>query len=272
MHNGTTLSRGSVSETIDAAQLLGKELKVTQWLKSDSLTGPIRLRATYKDANGNTVGSTDVKTLDISGITDWNQQTYTFNVPNNSNIKNITIEYVYDNCTGALWVDGIDGESAAQVVTTNLISNGDFEEGQSYWNTWKSSGDFSVNTDTSVKKNGAKSLKLHNGTTLSRGGVSETIDAAQLLGKAIKVTHWLKSDRLTGSIRLRTTYKDVNGNTVGSTDVKTIGISGTTDWNQQTYTINVPNDASIKNMTVEYLYDNCTGVIWMDDITGVKIQ
>ena len=268
LHNGTTLSRGGVGETIDAANLLGKALKVTQWLKSDSLTGPIRLRATYKDVNGNTIGSTDVKTLDISGTTDWNQQICTFNVPNNSNIKNITIEYVYDNCTGALWVDGIDGESTAQVVTTNVISNGDFEESQSYWTNWKSSGDFSVETDASVKKNGSKSLKLHNGTTLSRGSFSETIDATQLLGKALNITQWLKSNSLTGPIRLRATYTDANGNAVGSMDVKTVGISGTTDWNQQTYTFNVPNNSNIKNVTIEYVYDNCTGTLWVDGIDG----
>jgi hypothetical protein len=269
----TTPSKGSASQTIDGTQLIGKAIKLTQWLKTDKLTGPVRIRSSFTDAKGSAVSSMDVKTIDISRTTDWNQQTYTINVPNDIRIKNITIEYLYDNCTGTIWFDGITGTKVNQVVANSIVKNGDFEEGQSYWSSWKSTGNFNVSTDTEIKKDGAKSLKIYNTTTTpSRGALDETIDGTQQIGKAVKLTQWLKTDKLTGPVRIRASFTDGNGKAVGSMDVKTIDISGTTDWNQQTYTINVPNDKRIKNITIEYLYDNCTGTIWLDGITGTKVN
>ena len=267
------LGRGTVAQIIDASQLIGKALKLNQWIKSNNLNGTVYLRARFLDGKGKAIGDIDVKTVDIKGTVDWNQQTYKINVPNNSNIKNITIEYLYDNCTGTIWLDEITGTKADQVASNNLLQNGNFEEGQSYWSNWVGSGSYNVSTDVVTKKDGVKSLNIYNTTTTaSKGGINQTIDGTNLVGKAIKLTQWLKTDKLTGLIRIRTSYKDVSDNTIGNMDVKTIDISGTVDWNQQTYTINVPNNSNIKKITIEYLYDNCTGKLWIDGVTGTKVN
>jgi hypothetical protein len=268
---GAASARGTLSQTIDGTQLTGKALKVTQWMKSDKLSGIVNLRANFMDFNSKAIGSMDIKTIDIKGTIDWNQQTYTINVPNDSRIKKIDIQYLYDNCTGSLWLDSITGLKVNQVTTNNIVKNGHFEEGQSYWNVWKDKGSFNVDTDKSVKKDGVKSIKIYNtDNATTRGLIGQTLDAAQLKGKKLNMTQWIKSDRLVGTIRLRAIFTDVNGRTISNMDLKTINIKGTKNWNQQTYTINVPNDSKIKNIELQYIYDNCTGTIWLDDITAVK--
>lgn len=264
-------STGLISQILDASQLKGKALKITQWVKSDNLTGIIRLRAIFRDANGKIIRDMDVKNIDVKGTMDWNQQTYTVNVPNDSKIKNIELQYLYDNSTGSLWINGIVGLKINQITTNNFVKNGDFEEGLSYWNIWKDKGSFNVETDKIMKKGGVKSIKIYNSsTTLARGVFNQTVDSTQLVGKTLKITQWMKSDKLSGNVKLIVNFMDLNGKSIGSKDIKNIDIKGTTDWNEKEYTLKVPNDLRIKKINIQYVYDNCTGSLWLDNIAGLK--
>lgn len=266
-------ARGGINQVVDATGFPGYALVVKQWVKSDKLTGFVRLRAKFMDVNGVDLGNMDVKTIDVSGTAEWNLQQYTINVPNDLRIKKISLEYLYDNSMGTVWIDDISSTKTTQVVTTNLLKNGDVEEGLSYWNLWQERADLNIGTDTLIKKVGAKSLKLSNKTTNAvRGTVGQVIDGTQLIGKVLKMTQWVKSENLAGVAKIRTSFKDSSGVLIGSVDVKSIDIRGTMDWNAQTYYIDVPNDTRIKTVVVEYYYDGCIGTIWLDGITGEKTE
>lgn len=152
-----------------------------------------------------------------------------------------------------------------------LISNGGFEEDLKYWNTWKSGGDLGVEVDKTVKSSGTGAAKLYNKTSgAARGSISEAIEVTELSGKILKVAQRFKSQNLRGSVKLRVKYMDANWTQIGDLEVKTVDMNGTKDWSTVLYFIIVPNNPNIKKISIEYLYDSCTGILWIDDVTVTK--
>ncbi|MDF2884936.1 MAG: hypothetical protein K0R54_5507, partial [Clostridiaceae bacterium] len=229
----------------------------------------IKLRAVFLDGNDAAVEDMDIKTLDIPGTADWNEQSYTINVPNNTNIKKIIIQYLYDNCKGSLWLDDIDGELSNKTVSNNMVKNGDFEEGVSYWDVYIDKGTFKLDVDKSIKKDGNKSIKIYNNTQApSRGILTQVINLpSQMTNKTLNVTQWVKTDKLLGSgLEIRASFINSSGQIIEEKYYNHLGVSSTNDWSQLKYNIILPEYNDIKALQLQYIYDNCIGTVWFDRI------
>lgn len=267
--NSSSLARGSASQIIDSQKMIGKTLQLNQWVKSENFIGSVQVRVRFLDAKLQSIGETDTKEMYISSNSNWQLKKYSIDVPNNSKIKKVGIEYIYNNSKGKLWIDDIATNTVATVKTSNIIKNSSFEDDFSYWAVWKEKDNFKAEIDNNTRKTGSNSLKLYNGNNqTARGIVSQKINiASNLQGKVLKVKQWVKTNKLSGEgIEVRIGFNGNNDVQLAPKETYILGVSQTQDWRQVEYNIYLPKNNNLKSITIEYIFDKCTGTVWFDDL------
>lgn len=157
----------------------------------------------------------------------------------------------------------------------SLFKNLNFEEGNTNdkpfkWGIWNSNGEFNAIIDSSVSKLGKNSVRLFSSkeSENSRGTLSQSIAEipTYIQGKAIRVTQWIKTENFIGNgLKIRLQYNDTEGNKIKDYPIVSIPILGDQDWIKYEYIIELPQQ-EVSNLQFEYLYDNASGDVWIDDI------
>ena len=157
----------------------------------------------------------------------------------------------------------------------SLFENLSFEEGNTNdkpfkWGIWNSNGEFIAIIDSSISKLGKNSIKLFSNkeSENSRGTLSQSITKipTYIQGKALRITQWIKSENFIGDgLKIRLQYNDAEGNKIENYPVVNIPISKNQDWIKYEYILELPQQ-ELSNLHFEYLYDNASGDVWIDDI------
>ncbi|GKX67809.1 heparinase II/III domain-containing protein [Inconstantimicrobium mannanitabidum] len=265
--NSSSVARGSVSQIISVSGMLGKTLQLSQWVQSAGFSGSFQIRIRFLDAKYQSVSETDIKEMYISANSNWQQKKYLINIPNNVAVQKVSVEYIYNNSKGSVWLDDVSYSVVPTVNANSIIKNGGFEEDYSYFAVWKEQQNFSADIDSSVKRSGNSSLKLYsnNGQT-ARGIVSQNIAAKSVLGKTLQLSQWVQSAGFTGGLQIRVKFLDVNSQSVAEADMKDMYIPYNSSWQQKKYSIDVPNNSKIQKVSIEYIYNYSCGKVWIDDI------
>ena len=255
---------GKFYQTFNVEKFRGKTIKLSQWVKGKSFQGSFQVRAQLLDANGQKIGEYDIKEVFPNDV--WELKELRFDIPNNNNIKNLQIDFIYNNSKGDLWVDDIRTSIEDTIKTNNLIKNSSFEEDFSYWSTWKANDSLEMSIDSSQYKEGKKSALINNNQSQNiRGILGQKISLQNYQGKAIKVSQWVKSSNLSGKVELRIKFLNKNNDVVGNIDTKSISLDSNSEWSLKEYTIDIPDSNEITNVDVDYIYE-AKGKLWVDNI------
>ena len=255
---------GKFYQTFNVEKFRGKTIKLSQWVKGKSFQGSFQVRAQLLDANGQKIGEYDTKEVFPNDV--WELKELRFDIPNNNNIKNLQIDFIYNNSKGDLWVDDIRTSIEDTIKTNNLIKNSSFEEDFSYWSTWKANDSLEMSIDSSQYKEGKKSALINNNQSQNiRGILGQKISLQNYQGKAIKVSQWVKSSNLSGKVELRIKFLNKNNDVVGNIDTKSISLDSNSEWSLKEYTIDIPDSNEITNVDVDYIYE-AKGKLWIDNI------
>lgn len=260
-------TRGSISQQIKLTENKNKSIKINQQLKSIDLLTDIEIRAKFFDEKGNQIEDTDLKHIDFNGTNDWTLKSTIINIPNNDEVDYVILDYIYSGGTGELWIDNIKAEIINKIEDSNNIKNGGFEDSLSYWGVWKDTGNFNAVLDNSIKKEGENSLKIYSNNK-ARGIVSQKVKINQdNKGKKFNISQWIKTDNLNGEyIQIRVKFNDENNNDIYDSKRYILGVKPTEDWKQLNYNIVLPTDITINNIDIEYVFNNFSGQIWIDEV------
>ena len=267
-------SRGIISQIVNIGETTQKSLKIGQWLKTEELKSKVELRVKFLDSSGNAIGDVDLKEIIVANNQEWTFSELAVNIPENKLIKQASIDYIYSSGTGCLRIDDINVEIVEKIIKPNLFKNGNFEEALSYWGTWKDKGEFNVAVDKDIKYEGDYSLKISsNNDQPARGVVSQTIEINDdLQGQVINVKQLVKTQDLIGEefqVRIKYNYMDTQV-IINTQNLKALDVKSTGDWKEITYDIFLPKENKVNDIIVEYIFENCKGAIWLDDIVALK--
>lgn len=274
-NNTNNVTRGILSQKAAISSNLGKTIKLSQNIKTEKLIGEIQIKVKFLDEQSNIIEEKNVKNVfnDLEGDIEWESRELEFNIPLNANIKYLMVEYIYNKAKGAIWIDNIKSEIIEKDNSIKIISNGGFTEKLSYWDIYRKDYNFNVYIDNNNYKNTKNSIKLYNNSTnATRGIISQIANVQEYKGKSICMEQWIKSDNFTGSIEIRSTFIDNNGEYIGKADIKKISIDNKCDWILKKSIIDIPNDNDIKNVKIEIILSNLLGSIWIDDISTQIVE
>ncbi|WP_053376444.1 polysaccharide lyase family 8 super-sandwich domain-containing protein [Paenibacillus sp. FJAT-27812] len=171
----------------------------------------------------------------------------------------------------------------------NVIPNGSFEETRTTarnkwtdniepvgWTEWYPSGNPIASVDSSVYREGSKSVRI-DAPTSSRGSIGATVQVTP--GKSYKLSVWMKTANVVSEngVFVRTQYLTSTGSKV-SDGPKTVVLKGTEDWTKHEAVMTVPATAS--KLKIEPFLETGTGTAWFDDLrleewdgmTAIKIE
>ncbi|MGM9977862.1 MAG: heparinase II/III family protein [Clostridium sp.] len=262
---------GTIDQKIDLSNINGNTLLIKEWIKTSNFNGDFKIVVTFYNELGNTIME-DEKILSIpSDLNDWILKQNKIEIPKNT--TSAQVKYVYYNAEGTLYIDNISSDIVLSDENSIILKNGDFEEDFSYWKRENESEDFAIDIDENNSKNGKNSIHLYSkGQNPVKGIISQKADIkSEYIGKTLNLSQWVKASNLMGeSIRVRIRFFDSEDSEVCFRVMSSLGIKSNCDWNLSNFNIKVPDNSNIKYITLEYIYDNCQGELWLDDI-GFKV-
>ena len=268
-------TRGIISQKIKLQDINKKAIQVQQYIKSQNFKGEFQIVAKFLDENSKQIVDSDVKTINILENSDWTIKNNIIEIPFNEKIKYVEIQYVYNNSLGTVWIDDINMQIIDYDKEPNIIKNGDFEEGTSYWTIWKERNELAMDIVHSQYVSNNSSMHIYNSSNIeTRGILSQKVNISnELLGKTINLKQSIKTQNLRGeNINLRVRFKDSNDNYVEDSQTYTLGVGNTQDWKEIAYNIYIPNNSKIKYAQIEYVFEKILGDLWIDDINASEIE
>ena len=280
--------------------------KLTGKMKATDFAGSALIRVRLDDEAGGSLAVVKQSPTVTESTNGWVDVEYQFEVPSKY-YKNATDEnptavgdfkvelYVgkgnAELATGSVSFKDIEVTKVSDinnnVVTgeadNTLFSNGGFERTYDglprWWSVWESTGGLKVSSDRTVYHNdgenytGSASLHIENVTEgkESRGSVHQTITdiPEELQGQSVKISQWIKASNFTGTgFTIRLQYKTNSGAAVDLTS-KYVSIPENeedTGWQLYEYILDLPSN-DLKQIKLEYLYDECVGDVWVDDLS-----
>ena len=226
----------------------------------------------------------DVDIAHIMGTNDWDTLKKTFKVPKKAARAEVMIMMVLD---GTVWLDDVrvvkvkkeSGETkksksggkksgkskgAGKPGTSNLLANGDFEDGLAPWEAVDNSGRLKSELDKDVTTEGKQSLRLS-----KTGGIPADMFQCELTdlpkGASVKVSARIKSKDVKNAWFKFRIY-DEDGEVLNEAD-DVAHITGTNDWETQESTFEVPEEAARAEVIFMLVLD---GTVWVDDVKVEK--
>ena len=272
---------------------------LTGKIKATDLTGSAVIRIRLDSESGSSLAV--VKTSDvITGTTDgWVDVNFNFEVPNayylnatdedptkvgDFKVEQIVYKGNAESISGTVSfkelvvkkVSDIENNIVEGDANNSLFYNGGFERTYDglprWWSVWESTGGLKVSRDDTVTHTGNYSLHIENKTegAESRGSVHQTLTdiPGELQGQSVKISQWIKASNFTGTgLTIRLQYKTNSGAAVDLTS-KYVSIPENvedTGWIYYEYILDLPSSDLIQ-IKLEYLYDECVGDVWIDDL------
>ncbi len=166
---------------------------------------------------------------------------------------------------------GKDGGSLNIVMVSNLIRNPGFERNIACWSS--TDGTATYLKDNNNKHSGRRSAKGIETDTDNLGRLYQDVTSKCVSGNWYKISGWIKTQDVEGSVVIALHYVDATGATPGDGNVAEIGdVTGTQDWahfESDVFTLPVmPSDC----VALWFLLDfsNGKGTAWFDDVSLIK--
>ncbi|WP_313128323.1 carbohydrate binding domain-containing protein [Anaerocolumna sp.] len=257
----------------------GKTYKLSGWIKTEDITNTVYYRI-YFTSGGKEISGSLIDFGKLTGTNEWTYVEKTFTVVAGANGCNI-YNYFLNN-TGTAWFDGLVLEE-----TNNLLTNGGYElvtagsaNGWSdyqaaEWNVWNAQGISETTVDSTVYKEGAKSLRISSTGESARTTVGQRNIPVEP-GKYYKLSQWIKTEDISKGASTRIQLYDSSNSQVQL--IYTDSLSGTKDWTRVEKVIQA-SEKAVK-CQIENYYDFGTGIAWYDSIefkevipaTGVSLD
>ena len=268
-NGGTQAGRGTVAQVLENMNsAIGKKLVLTQSFKSENLKGNgVKVRVRLLDAQSKQIGDMLTYNIELPEISNWTDKVIEIAVPNNQDINNIEVAYMYDYNIGNLWIDKISG--VVKEIDTGIIKNAGFESEMNNWGVWNANGNLKTSIDTTQKNEGQQSIKMSNGgTQAGRGTVAQVLENMNsAIGKKLVLTQSFKSENLKGNgVKVRVRLLDAQSKQIGDMLTYNIELPEISNWTDKVIEIAVPNNQDINKIEVAYMYDYNTGNLWIDKI------
>ncbi|MDU5261441.1 MAG: heparinase II/III family protein, partial [Clostridium celatum] len=263
LFNNNYNARGSISQIIENNDNNLENMVLEQYIKALNFIGSFKIRIDFLDSSWNKIKESDIKEVNIKNSNEWNKYKYSISSKGIENVKYIKIEYLFDNSKGNIWIDEIKLEKTGEIHTFGDIQNGGFEEGASYWTKW--SNDANIEIDNNIVKEGNSSLKISS-ENKGRASIVQNIKIPDDEIKSVNISQWIKTENISGNgIKLRIRFIDGQGNEIGNKKILALEIGRNTEWSNLKYDIGLPQN-NVRELQIEYLYDNCEGIVWIDEI------
>jgi hypothetical protein len=272
---------------VNRPELAGKRVRFSAYIKSEGVKDHAELWLTpaeYLPKFGRFDGSLNRQ---ITGTTGWERYEITQDVPPDSMSISFGLRLVGQ---GKVWIDAARLEVVgpdAPVLTTRSLANPGFESGFDGWDVTGASD--SVKLATSEFHSGGTSMRLEgskysSSKLMPQVQVKQTVQLSGWAGKRIRVTAFVKTENLRkwGTIYadLEEKVSDSSSRRVAHDDLYTRPIPSTSDWNQYSIVLDVPEGTIM--LTVGAFVDG-GGVLLLDDVqleevgkevalTGVPMQ
>ena len=292
------LGYGSYSQRISAHQYRGKRIRVSAWLKGQSIEGKASVWSRVHAAHGPALASDNMQDRELTGTQYWNNHYVVLDVADHA--EAISFGVMLEG-KGTLWADAFKIEVVDDAVATtdsskklpdtpyirtigilrqtslNAPQNLDFSapafgEKDAWWASEHVKKHFQVGLDKQTKRNGKPTVhigtdKLEDSSQI--GVFLQKINATDFIGKRIKFSADVKTDAVAEHAGLWLRVSDENSGTLAFDNMQNRPIKGDNDWSNHSIELDVHAGAdSIAFGTL--LIDQ--GHMWIDnvklDVTG----
>jgi len=125
---------------------------------------------------------------------------------------------------------------------------------------------YSFTLDRSTKHSGETSMRIRNLRPEVYGSITQSIPAAPYLGKTLRFSVWLRTDRVVANVYGKgatpVLQAIASGSPVASASYEVAAIAGTNEWIRREVVIDIPRFADAVEFGVML---TGTGVVWLDD-------
>lgn len=270
---------------VNQPELAGKRVRFSAYVKSEGVKDHAEVWLTPAEYLPNFGRFDGTLNRAITGTTGWQRYEITQDVPPDSKSISFGLRLVGQ---GKLWIDAAKLEVVgpdAPVLTTRSLANPGFESGFDAWEVSGASDSMKLDTSvfhsdgTSLRLEGRKSSKL-----MPHVQVKQTVQLSGWAGKRIRVTAFVKTENVSKWATIYADLEEKVGNNrsrrVAHDDLYTRPIPSTSDWNQYSIVMDVPEGTIM--LTVGAFVDG-GGALLLDDVqieevgkevalTGVPMQ
>jgi hypothetical protein len=159
---------------------------------------------------------------------------------------------------------GKDGEGMPVIRTPLALGNADFGSGLEKWSTSPVDAqayEFAVDTD--VFHSGKQSLRIRALTGRHGGAIYQVLPAADLRGKTVELSGWLRTDDATGDGAVLTLRALGSRRLLEYNIMHRAPVKGTTEWTR--YSIPLKLSKNVSELEVGVTLNN-KGTVWVDDL------
>jgi mannose-6-phosphate isomerase-like protein (cupin superfamily) len=259
------LGAGALSQYVKADNYRGKPLRITTSIKSDGVSAAARF-VVYAFDSHNAILRSDSQPISSTAV--WQRHDIILNVPDNS--AQIAYGIVLEG-QGQVWIDDVQIEVVgSQVLPAPLDrtieqqpANLDFEAGNTGWSAAGSdTQEYVSGIDPTIAYRGQASGSIQ--SIVSRpdglGLLRQTVKAGEYRDKRVRISGYLKTDRLNGAASFLMTIYGQQDQMIYS---NSRSIDGPTDWQWFWLVLNVP----VNSDRIEYgLALRGEGQVWIDDV------
>ncbi|MCU6709749.1 Ig-like domain-containing protein [Paenibacillus sp. J5C_2022] len=246
----------------------GKTYKLSQWIKTDAVTGEGAFNRLYLvNSKGARIG--DIHSLrKLTGTQDWTLVEGMVFIPEDERIAGITIENLLERGTGTAWFD--DASLLPWNEGANDVTNGGYEDKMTDgkptgWRTWAPTGSPVIGMDSNVYHGGTSSLHVNMAETGRLFIVQNVPVTSANLGQELRIGAWLRTQDVSNQALLRIQFMTKDNTRIGN--IVTIGsLSRTQDWTRLEQTVQVPDTVDMDNIRIEQVVETGTGQAWFDDV------
>jgi RNA polymerase sigma factor (sigma-70 family) len=246
----------SISEHGDVAvsiqPLLGKRIRLTTWIKAQNVENWCGATLLVLGKDHKFFAQADNSDRPIHGTADWQQLSFVADVPRETTEIALTLSL---HGAGEMWGDGCQIELVPETVETNDDQK---------WHLWSyDAPQYHTELDPAVLHDGHATMRISS-TTARSGAFARLMSndrfPERCLGKRVRMTAWIKAERVTGKsgIDLRAVVGD-NSGVIASNANRSV--TGTSDWVQLSAELTVPQRAQCVASDI-LLYGR--GTLWVD--------
>jgi hypothetical protein len=159
---------------------------------------------------------------------------------------------------------GKDGEGMPVIRTPLSLGNADFENGLEKWSISPIDAqayEFAVDTD--VFRSGKQSIRIRSLAGDRGGAIYQVLPAADLRGKTVELSGWLKTDDATSGGAVLTLRAFRGDRLLEYNIMRKAPVKGTTEWTR--YSIPLKLSKNVSSLEVGVALDS-KGTVWADNL------